>query len=349
MVSETAGLFDLQVNGYAGVDFNDAGLTSDALDHALEVMLAAGVTQCLPTLITATEAGLAARFHALDDAVAHSRLGPLMVPGYHLEGPFLNPGAGFAGCHPAHAMLPPDPALLDRLTKPLRRPLRLITLAPEIPGAGPLIRHAITRGIAIAIGHADAGTEAVALAVEAGARLSTHLGNGLPGTLPKLDNPLMAQLAEDRLTACFIADGIHVPIPALRAMIRAKGQGRAVLVTDAVAAAAAPPGRYAFAGMALTGAEDGSARNAEGRLAGSALTLDQAIRNLVAWTIADAPAALAMACTTPCALLGHPPAGRVQWTHALHPQLVRLHDITIHPPAKGRVSRFTPAPPRTNP
>jgi N-acetylglucosamine-6-phosphate deacetylase len=94
---ESAGLTDLQVNGYAGVDFNDAAITADALDHALHAMLQDGVTCCLPTLITAHEDTLAARLAALDSAVAHSRLGPLMVPGYHLEGPFLNPAPGYAG------------------------------------------------------------------------------------------------------------------------------------------------------------------------------------------------------------------------------------------------------------
>ncbi len=311
---QTAGLFDLQVNGYAGVDFNDARLTPAALDHALHAMQGAGVTRCLPTLITAPEAALAARFAALDAAVAASRLGPAMVPGYHLEGPFLNPGDGFRGCHPERAMVPPDIPLLARLLAPLRRPVRLLTLAAELPGAEALIRWAVAHGILVAIGHSDAGTAVVARAVTAGAGMSTHLGNGLPALLPKLDNPLMAQLAEDRLTAGFIADGIHLPVPALRAMVRAKGQGRAALVTDAVAAAAAPPGRYAFAGMDIDRAADGSVRiPGTARLAGSALTLDQAVRNLVTWGIADPATAIAMASDVPAALLGLPPQGMVHW------------------------------------
>src|SRR5258707_77052 len=101
MTMRTMGLLDLQVNGYAGVDFNSAELTPDALDHALHAMLRAGVTRCLPTLITATESELAARLHALDKAIRDGRLGPIMVPGIHLEGPFLNPAKGYAGCHPA--------------------------------------------------------------------------------------------------------------------------------------------------------------------------------------------------------------------------------------------------------
>lgn len=312
------GLFDLQVNGYAGVDFNDTGLTPSALDHALAAMRRSGVTQCLPTLITADEATLRDRFAALDAAVAGSRLGPAMVPGWHLEGPFLNPAAGFPGCHPTDAMVTPDPTLLQRLTAPLRRPIRLLTLAPERPGAEAVITWALARGIVVSIGHADAGTPVVAQAVAAGVRMSTHLGNGLPGLLPKLDNPLMAQLGEDRLTAGFIADGLHVPVPALRAMIRAKGPDRAVLVTDAVSAAAAARGRYRFAGMDIDAAPDGTVRTpGTGTMAGSALTLDRAIRNVVAWKIVPAETALSMASTIPAALLGLAPLGEVVWNDDL--------------------------------
>lgn len=297
-------MVDLQVNGYAGVDFNDAALTPDALDHALHAMLQGGVATCLPTVITAPEADMAARLAALDHAVAASRLGPLMVPGFHLEGPFLNPAPGFAGCHPPGAMVAPDPALVLRLQAGLRRPLLMMTLAAERPGADALIRWLVTRGAIAAIGHSNAGAEVVARAVAAGARVSTHLGNGLPAMLPKLANPIMAQLAEDQLAAGFIADGIHLPVPALRVMVRAKGPGRAILVTDAVSAAAAPPGRYGFAGMAIDGAPDGSVRlPGTGTLAGSALTLATAVRNVAEWGIASGADAIGMASAAPAAVL----------------------------------------------
>lgn len=300
------GYVDLQVNGYAGVDFNDAGLTAPALDHALAAMAAGGVAQCLPTVITAAPDDMAARLHALDRAVAASRFGPAMVPGYHLEGPFLNDAPGFRGCHPPQHMTDPDIPLTRRLLDGLQRPVLMMTLAPERFGAALFIRWLVSRGIIAAIGHANATAPAVAEAVQAGAAMSTHLGNGLPATLPKLDNPIMAQLGEDALAAGFIADGIHVPIPALRAMLRAKGPGRAILVTDAVAAAAAPPGLYGFAGMVVEGRPDGSARlPATGALAGSALTMQQAVRNVVEWAIATPAEAHAMAATTPARLIAH--------------------------------------------
>jgi N-acetylglucosamine-6-phosphate deacetylase len=188
MVMRTTGLTDLQINGYAGIDFNDSDLAPDALDHALQTMQAANVTTCLPTLITADEPTLAARLAALDAAVAASRLGPAMVPGFHLEGPFLNPTAGYAGCHPPQAMLSPDPAVLDRLTKALRRPILLLTLAPERPNAFPLIGWALNRGIIVAMGHTAADRAVTEQAARAGVTLSTHLGNALPQPQPKFLN-----------------------------------------------------------------------------------------------------------------------------------------------------------------
>ena len=217
---ETQGLTDLQVNGYAGIDFNDTGLTAASLDHALAAMRRSNVTTCLPTLITADEATLRDRLLALDAAVAASRLGPSMVPGFHLEGPFLNPAPGYAGCHDPLAMVPPDPALLQRLTANLRRPILLLTLAPERPGALDVVAWARRNGMVVAMGHTAASHAATAAAVQAGVTLSTHLGNALPQPQPKFLNPLMAQLAADGLSASVIADGIHVPPDALKVMVR---------------------------------------------------------------------------------------------------------------------------------
>jgi N-acetylglucosamine-6-phosphate deacetylase len=324
----TQGLTDLQVNGYAGVDFNDAELTADALDYALERMRRANVITCLPTLITADEATLSARLRALDDAVANSRLGPDMVPGFHLEGPFLNPAQGYAGCHPAEAMIDPDPAVLDRLTAGLRRPVLLLTLAPERPGALGLVAWARANGMIVAMGHTAADFGITAQAAAAGVTLSTHLGNALAQPQPKFVNPLMAQLAADGLHASFIADGIHIPAEVLKILVRAKTLRRSILVTDATAAAAVAPGLYRFAGVAIQRTTEGLVRlPGTATLAGSALTLDQAVRNVVAWNLADAATAVAMASSQPNALLAAAlayrgillPETRVGWTDDLQP------------------------------
>jgi N-acetylglucosamine-6-phosphate deacetylase len=328
---KTAGLFDLQVNGHAGVDFNDPALTADALDHALHAMLRAGVTHCLPTLITAAEPDLVARLSALDRAIRASRLGPLMVAGLHLEGPFLNPAAGYAGCHPPDAMGPPDAALLERIATGIVTPIRLLTLAPERAGALAVVAWAKRRGIMTAMGHTAADLDWVRAGAAAGMRLSTHLGNALPGPQPKFLNPLMAQLSEDRLSASFIADGIHVPPHALGVMMRAKGHARCVLVTDATAAAGASPGIYPFAGMRIALTPDGSVRvPGTTTLAGSALRLDRAVRNVVNWGLAPPEVAIAMASAHPAAVLGlaRTPS-EVEWDDALVPLRIAIGDMTV--------------------
>lgn len=296
----TAGLFDLQVNGYAGVDFNTPALTSDALDHALAAMLRAGVTGCLPTLITAHEHELEERLAALDRAVAKSRLGPQMVPGYHLEGPFLRAEPGYAGCHPAAAMRNPDAARVLAWASQLRRPILMVTLAPERPGSTAAISELVKAGVTLAVAHSAAGFAEIAAAADAGLSVSTHLGNGLPAQLPKLENTLLAQLADPRLTACFIADGHHMTPLALKAMIALKGMHRSVLVTDAVLAAAASPGDYVFADMPVQRDAQGIVRvPGQANLAGSALELDQAVRNVVDWGIASFEEAVTMAAANP--------------------------------------------------
>jgi len=335
----SAGLVDLQVNGFAGVDFNSGTISAEALDHALEAMLATGVTMCLPTIITAYPAALEQRLRALDAAVNASKLGPLMCPGYHLEGPFLNPEPGYRGCHPPGAMTPADGALIARLQAVISRPILMITVAPEIPGVMDLIPRLVDQGMIVAIGHTAASIDVVAAAAAAGARMSTHLGNGVPQLTHKFANPIFAQLAEDRLSAGFIADGVHLPVSALKPMMRAKGFERSILVTDAATGAASAPGRYRFAGMEIDRMADGSLRLAEhGSLAGSALCLDQAVRNVVAWNLAPPAQAIAMASDNPRALLEPalartgPPLERgiVEWTEHLTVQEVRIGAVERH-------------------
>ena len=338
----TAGLVDLQVNGFAGVDFNADTITPAEIDRAMEAMLATGVTLCLPTIITAHPHELDARLRGLDAAISASTLGPAMCPGYHLEGPFLNPGQGYSGCHPADAMTAADPALIARLQAGLDRPILMVTLAPEIEGALALTATLAASGIVVALGHTAADFDQVVTAAEAGATLSTHLGNGMPQQAHKLNNAIFAQLAEDRLWASFIADGIHLHPKALKALLRATGFERSVLVTDAVVGAAAAPGRYSFAGMAVERGQDGSVRLADSAsLAGSALCLDQAVRNVVAWGLASFDEAIAMASDHPLAVLASafkaaglaPDFGEIEWDL----------DLTVRHARLGRIERDFPA------
>lgn len=329
----TSGLIDIQINGFAGVDFNSSALTADALDHALEALLATGVTTCLPTIITASPRELEHRLVAVDKSVRESRLGHLMCPGFHLEGPFLNPANGYSGCHPASAMTGADINLFDSLQAKITTPILLTTLAPEVDGGIAFIRQMKARNVLVAIGHSACDFDLAVQAAEAGATLCTHLGNGLPQILPKLNNAIFAQLAEDRLTASFIADGIHIPHRALRTLLRAKGHERSILVSDAVSAASAQPGNYRFADLEIQRLEDGTVWNPSGAgLAGSSLRLDDAIRNLVRWNIASFSEAIAMASSrvadilTPvlCARGLALPHSEIMWSDALTVSNVKI-------------------------
>lgn len=334
----TDGLFDLQVNGYAGVDFNDPSITSKSFDHALAAMLEDGVTGCLPTIITAHPDELTARFLALDAALAASSLGPNMVPGYHLEGPFLNDRPGYHGCHPPDAMSDPDRGLIEQLSALISRPILLVTIAPERAGGVALVRSLVNAGKAVAVGHSAATFGDIRLAADAGLSLSTHLGNGLPASLPKLENTLLAQLSEPRLTACLIADGHHLSPDALRALVRLKGKDKCLLVTDAVLAAGAQPGSYRFAGMDVVSSENGAVTVPGGTgLAGSALRLDQAVRNVVEWSVAEPAAAISMASTQARAALAgslkhagivmNP--GKIFWNSALEPSVTAAGSVQL--------------------
>ncbi|MGL4810602.1 MAG: N-acetylglucosamine-6-phosphate deacetylase [Beijerinckiaceae bacterium] len=326
MTSE--GLLDLQVNGFGGIDFNTTVITPEGVDQALTAMLRTGVTACLPTIITAHADELAARLQALDRAIAQSRLGPAMCPGYHLEGPFLNPAPGYRGCHPPDAMIAADADLVMRLEAPLQRPILLVTLAPEMPGALVAAETLAARGKIVAIGHSALNADQAQAAADAGAVMTTHLGNGVPQSVHKFANPIVAQLAEPRLAASFIADGIHVEPRALGVMMRARGKGQCVLVTDAVSGAGAPPGHYRFAGMDVERRADGSIRRmSDGALAGSALCLDQAVRHIVGWGLATAQEAVAMASRHPRALLA--PALKARGLTLPETEMVWSRDLTV--------------------
>jgi N-acetylglucosamine-6-phosphate deacetylase len=337
----TTGLCDLQVNGFAGVDYNDPSITPVDIEQSLLAMLATGVTQCLPTIITATLDWQRGCLRALE-AARTSALCEHMMIGYHLEGPFLNPTPGYCGCHPAAAMVAASWEYFEQVQEAAGGHIRLITVAPERPGVMALIPRWVEAGVTVAIGHSAADYETLRAAVDVGASLSTHLGNGTAATVPKSDNVVLSQLAIDELSASFIADGYHVRRHVLGVYLRAKQAARTILVTDGTAGSAAAPGHYTLGRLAIERDLEPVVHEAgTQKLAGSGATLDDCVRHVVDWYDIDPLTAIGWAGDKARDALGldrslysNRAAGCVTWRHSENgPGVTRVqlgkHDL--HP------------------
>ncbi|MGQ9633921.1 MAG: N-acetylglucosamine-6-phosphate deacetylase [Bryobacteraceae bacterium] len=277
----TPGWVDLQVNGFAGVDYNDPEITPEQLGRSLSALHACGVTRILATIITGPHERMAGALRNLAQARKSLSTGET-IEGFHVEGPWISPEDGPRGAHPRQWVRPPDLAEFEQLQDAAQGLIRLVTVAPEWPGAPEFIEALSGRGVVVSIGHTAATSAQIAAAVEAGATLCTHLGNAAHATLPRRSNYLWDQLAEDRLAAGFIVDGIHLEPAFLKVALRAKGVERSVLVTDAVAPAACPMGRYRLGELEVELTADQRVKLAgQETLAGSALTMDRGIENLM--------------------------------------------------------------------
>jgi len=271
-------LFDFQVNGFGGVDFQRDGLSTDEFRRATSALRSRGVGAIFATLVTADLDRLCLRFEALERARASDAAVARMVAGYHLEGPWLSPLPGFRGAHPAGPMHAPSLREFDRLQGAAGGRIRLVTLAPEWPRSPEFIAEIVRQGVHVSLGHTDASEAEIGAAIAAGARFATHLGNGAPATLPRHDNVIQRLLSRDELTACLIPDGVHLPPFVLRNLFRAKPPGRVLFTTDAMAGAGAPPGTYTLGDLTVSIGADGIARQPGGEgFAGSTLSPDDGV------------------------------------------------------------------------
>jgi N-acetylglucosamine-6-phosphate deacetylase len=291
------GFVDLQVNGFAGVDLLDADV--DGYRRVGEALLETGVTSYLPTFITASEDRLLAALHE----VPSEPDGPRIL-GVHLEGPFLSPRR--LGIHPASARRDPDLELLDRLLA--AGPVRLVTLAPELPGAAVLVNRLLLAEIAVSCGHSDATAEEAEAAFDAGVRTVTHLFNAMRPFRHRDPGIVGAALARDDVIVQLILDGVHLAPETANVVWRAAA-GRVALVTDAIAGAGLTDGSYRIGGVDVE-IQDGIARGPGGVLAGSTLTMLEAVRNLHALG-APLEAAIEAATEVPARVLRLPSVGRL--------------------------------------
>ena len=305
-IFEAPGFIDLQVNGFAGVDYNQPGAALDEIARSIRALHACGVTRFLPTVITASPEAMEGALRNLAAACELPAEGD-SIAGFHVEGPHISPEDGPRGAHPRRWVRPPDLAEFRRWQAASGGRIRMVTLSPEWPGAAEYIARIVAEGVVAAIGHTQANAEQVADAVAAGAKFSTHLGNGAHAVMRRHPNYIWDQLAEDRLMAGFIADGFHLGAAFLKTALRAKGASRAVLVTDATAAASAPPGCYTLGELPLDLTSQGRVVLAgEDRLAGSALSLDRAIGKAIELTGISLAEAVRMATLNPARAGGLP-------------------------------------------
>jgi len=302
----SAGLIDLQVNGFAGIDLNDGAVNPDrvlALAHKLSSL---GITTFLPTVITASFE----QVHDTLDVIHRARLAhPLlarMIPCIHLEGPCISPEDGPRGAHPAEHVRPPNLQEFNTWQQVCDRLIGLVTLSPHWSNTAEFIQALVQQGVYVSIGHTHADHLQINAAVDAGARLSTHLGNGASAMMPRHPNAIWSQLADDNLSATFIADGHHLPAETFKSMLRAKGLSKSILVSDVAAPGGLAPGTYQqYIGGNVVLNEDGRL-GIEGTpyLAGAARPLSDCVATAITMaeiTLADA---LTMATTNPGQFIG---------------------------------------------
>lgn len=293
------GFIDLQVNGYGGYDYNSPHTTLEQIAESIQIQIQCGVTRLLPTVITGTPEGMIGSLKNLYRAKRELKEG-VAIEGFHVEGPHIAAEEGPRGAHPKDCVRKPDLDEFARWQEATEGLVKLVTIAPEWPGAIEYIEALVQQGVVVAIGHTAAQPEQIRAAAAAGATLSTHLGNGAHSVLPRHPNYLWEQMAEDRLAADFIADGIHIGASFLKVGLRAKGIERSILVTDASAPAGAAPGFYKLGDqeVELT-ADDRVVLKGQTRLAGSALKMHKGIENLMKMAGLSLAQAVTMATRNP--------------------------------------------------
>jgi N-acetylglucosamine-6-phosphate deacetylase len=238
-------LFDLQINGCLGIGFNSPALTGEQVRTVVEECRRHGIGGLLPTLVTGSFDAIAHGFATLRRACETDPVVGTAVPGFHLEGPYIAPDDGPRGAHPKEHVRDPDVDEFRCWQDAAGGHIRLVTLAPERPGALRFIEQVSRSGVVVAIGHTAATPAQVRDAVSGGARLSTHLGNGSHAVLPRHDNYVWEQLAADDMWASLIPDGHHLPASLIKVILRVKTPARSVVTCDASSLAGLPPGRYA--------------------------------------------------------------------------------------------------------
>lgn len=279
------GFLDMQVNGYMGSDYSLEDLSPEDIRKIIFYLNRSGTTQHVPTIITSPRERILRNLGTITRAIEGSEDISHAILGIHLEGPFISPVDGPRGAHSASYVRPPDLDEFREWQEAAKGRITTVTLAPEWEGSLEFIQEITSRGVTAAIGHTAAPPERIREAVEAGARLSTHLGNASHPLIPRLRNYIWEQLAEDRLMAGIICDGFHLPRSVVRVFARTKGLDRLILVSDAAYLGGLKPGLYRWNDVEVQVFEDGHlGLPGTESLAGAAHLLDWDIPRFVEFT-----------------------------------------------------------------
>jgi len=306
---------DLQVNGFGGQEFCDRLLTVDRVEQISVALDAHGCGGYCPTVTTEAIDVLQHSLKTLAQACEKNAEVAQRVVGIHQEGPYISPEDGPRGAHPLAHCRPPDWDEFRRLQDAAGGRITILTLSPEYDGSAEFIRRVAETGVVVAIGHTAADSEQIRAAVDAGARLSTHLGNGAHGQIRRHPNYIWDQLAEDRLWASLIVDGHHLPPAVVKSFLRVKSPSRCLLVSDITGMAGMPPGEYRGTSLGdVDILEDGRIVVAAmpQYLAGASLPITVGVQNLLRFGEVDLPTAIEMASLRPAELLGLPDRGRLE-------------------------------------
>lgn len=324
----SAGLIDLQVNGGNGFEIGD---DANAIDNVSTWLPQTGVTSWLPTVVTAAASFYPAVFEAWGKATVGIGATPL---GYHLEGPFLAPEK--KGAHLLKHIEAADDSIIDLWLD--QEGIRIVTLAAEREGNLKRIRRLAEHGIVVSLGHTNATYEEFTAAIDAGATKATHLFNTMPNIHHRDPGAMVATLNDDRITAGIIPDGVHTHPGMVRLALRAKGFDRMLVVSDMMSAAGLRPGAYSLGGQDVT-VDDTSARLANGTLAGSIVTMDQAVRNLVDWSDTSIAEALHMSTAVPARVIGERDRGMIR-AGAMADLVIWDQALNVQETIIGGTSRF---------
>ncbi len=299
------GFLDMQVNGYNGSDFSLEEFTRDHIDSIQRSLAKAGTSRFVPTFVSMPHERMLRNLEITRKAVRKSSLLSAAIPGFHIEGPFISREDGPRGAHDSAFVCNPNIDYFHQWQEAADGMVRYITLAPEREGAMDFIKQVTASGVKVSIGHSGCSPEQIREAVEAGATLSTHLGNGSHSTVPRLKNYLWEQLAADELYAGMISDGFHLPASVVKVFARAKGLKRVILVSDVALIGGYPPGLYKWGNLEVEVFEDGHlGLHGTTFLAGAAHLLDWDILRFMESTGASLSDTIKLCTENPSVYLG---------------------------------------------